>query len=656
MNKILLIITIISFNLQAEQFRVYFNDKGTQSFEPDSEIYKQTLELFSKKAIERRKAHHPDNFISLSDAPIFPDYLNELNKIGDIILQNRWFNYIVFDTDQGNLEIINKFDFVKEVQPIFEKTVVLETKEINHLDYILADVYNYGKSTNQIEMLNIPPLHKMGFNGENSQIGFLDAGYDPKLALARFPENNIENYDFVGLDSNVSFEEGDPVAGSDHGTSIMSTVIGYLQDSLVGVSTASKFMLTRTENTGSETLLEVDNFAKAVEWLEAKGCDVINSSLGYKTFNSGQESYVFDDLNGKTTLLSKVINQSVHWGVVHTTSAGNSGNKDSTLISPADADSVLSVAGVTPEATEWSLSSRGPRKGGGVFPNIAAQGSRVAYSATKDLSEPRIRYGAGTSFAAPIIAGCVSLLRSAFPERKAYEIRDILFKASSNYETPNNVIGYGYPDMVKAFELAGVAISKPSHYQIEGQNRLASYIFSSNEIDNAIIGIYDPLTKDVLEFPLNKGNGNIYFYDIFNKYFESDTAKYFLKVSKNGIEKRLPYKEGKFLTYVNKKEEITCGVDALELPTEYDPSSVDNSTKFDISYQNGIIKIIGKSNINGNGIIELYDLKGKMLHSEGLDFSKENINLDVSQRVYPNLILARISGKDFHILEKIIKY
>jgi uncharacterized protein YlbG (UPF0298 family) len=164
MNKILLIITIISFNLQAEQFRVYFNDKGTQSFEPDSEIYKQTLELFSEKAIERRKAHHPDNFISLRDAPIFPDYLNELNKIGDIILQNRWFNYIVFDTDQGNLETINNYDFVKNVQPIFEKTVVLKTKEINHLDYILTDVYNYGKSTNQIEMLNIPPLHRMGFN------------------------------------------------------------------------------------------------------------------------------------------------------------------------------------------------------------------------------------------------------------------------------------------------------------------------------------------------------------------------------------------------------------------------------------------------------------------------------------------------------------
>lgn len=641
--------------MQAELFRIYLKDKGIENFAKGSDLYQKTLDRLSKKAIERRQAHLGDDFITIEDAPIYEAYKNELKKYCDIRLELNWFNYLVAEVGEGNLDAISNLDFVQNVQSIKEKTITLQSKNTQDYLNILFENFEYGISQNQLDMLNIPELHKMGFNGENSRIGFLDSGFDPMLALVKYPENNITNYDFVGLDDSVQYQSNDPEIGFHHGTAVMSIVLSFHPDSLKGASMASEYLLARTEDVGSETLIEADNFAKAIEWLEAEGCDLINSSLGYKNFEDGYESYLFDDLDGRSSIISRAVNKGVHRGMVHITSAGNFGNNDSTLVAPGEADSVISVAAADFKGELWGLSSRGPRKGGGIFPNIMAKGKDVVAATVNEENESEISRGSGTSFSAPLITGCVSLLKSAFPELKSWELRDILFNSASNYEDPNTEIGYGIPDMEKAFELAGIAIAKPSHYQIEGFQRVATYIHSENMIINASISVLNPDTESFDEFGLKSENGKIFYGDIPQNYFQNDTAKYFIKAENADFNKKAPYNDNQYFTYVINNEIIALGVDALQLPIKIEPKSVAFDTPPKINFSNDRIKI---SNLQTDQYydLRLVNLQGKLLLNKRLKSNFGVIQSDFTKSGNQEPLILSISSKNVNITRKILLF
>ena len=76
----------------------------------------------------------------------------------------------------------------------------------------------------------------------------------------------------------------DVFSGSSHGTMVLSTMGGYMVDSLIGTAPEATYMLFRTEDSGSETLIEEDNWAAAAEYADSVGVDIINSSLGYIIF------------------------------------------------------------------------------------------------------------------------------------------------------------------------------------------------------------------------------------------------------------------------------------------------------------------------------------------------------------------------------------
>ena len=83
----------------------------------------------------------------------------------------------------------------------------------------------------------------------------------------------------------------------------------------------------------------------AVEWAERSGADVMSSSVGYFSFDSTEERMQYRWLDGKTTFASQAVNRAVALGTVFLTASGNDGPTDSTLITPADADSVIAVGG-----------------------------------------------------------------------------------------------------------------------------------------------------------------------------------------------------------------------------------------------------------------------------------------------------------------------
>ena len=58
----------------------------------------------------------------------------------------------------------------------------------------------------------------------------------------------------------------------------------------------------------------------------------------------------------------------------------------------------------------------------------------------------------GTSFSSPILAGSIASFWQAFPEMTNLEIMDLVKRASSNAQNPDNLIGYGIPNFRMALE------------------------------------------------------------------------------------------------------------------------------------------------------------------------------------------------------------
>ena len=137
-------------------------------------------------------------------------------------------------------------------------------------------------------------------------------------------------------------------------------------------------------------------------------------------------------------------------GIVHVNSAGNDGMGTWKKINfPADARDILAVGAVNALKMNSSFSSVGPTQDGRVKPDIMALGSSTAVISGRGS----VNNDMGTSFAAPIISGLVASLWQSAPTKTAYQVMDAIRRSGDNYDTPNNVFGYGIPDFLKAYQI-----------------------------------------------------------------------------------------------------------------------------------------------------------------------------------------------------------
>ena len=68
--------------------------------------------------------------------------------------------------------------------------------------------------------------------------------------------------------------------------------------------------------------------------------------------------------------------------------------------------------------------------------------------------------GNGTSFSTPIMAGAVACLWQALPQLSCIEIANLVRQNSSQSEYPDSIMGYGIPDMVRAYYGASSQLSR----------------------------------------------------------------------------------------------------------------------------------------------------------------------------------------------------
>jgi serine protease AprX len=130
----------------------------------------------------------------------------------------------------------------------------------------------------------------------------------------------------------------------------------------------------------TESPYEEITWLLGAERADSLGADIINSSLGYTTFegefDNDAYNHTYDDMDGKTTIVSRAARFATRTGILVTNSAGNDGNKSWHYIgAPADVDSVFTIGATNYDRSYAALSSVGPNAAGDQKPDVAAVGA-----------------------------------------------------------------------------------------------------------------------------------------------------------------------------------------------------------------------------------------------------------------------------------------
>ena len=286
-------------------------------------------------------------------------------------------------------------------------------------------------------------LHEAGFKGQGMTIAVIDAGFHNVDKIEAMKNINIlGTRDFVN-------PEADIYAESSHGMSVLSCMAMNQPNVMIGTAPEASYWLLRSEDEYSENLVEQDYWAAAIEFADSVGVDLVNTSLGYYSFDDPTKNYRYRDLNGHYALMSREAAKAADKGIVVVCSAGNSGSGSWKKITPpGDAENVITVGAVNKYGVLAPFSSVGNTADGRVKPDVVAVGLGSDVMGT----DGNLRHANGTSFSSPIMCGMVACLWQACPELTAKEIIELVRRSGDRAVFPDTIYGYGIPDLWKAYQ------------------------------------------------------------------------------------------------------------------------------------------------------------------------------------------------------------
>jgi len=470
--------------------------------------------FLSQKAIDRRNKQGIP--IKQNDIPVNPKYIDSIRNTGATVINwSKWFNFVTISTtDTIVLNKINSFTFVESVQQVSKIGGKQQKRKKSRPRYIdsmksprnsgmqsLENVasstitlkkakgnFDYGYADNQTTMIACDYLHDLGFRGEGMTIAVFDAGFwnaDTMQIFDSLWDNNqiLGTRDFVKPGNDV-FRE------STHGMMVLSIMGGNIPGKLIGTAPKANYWLIRSEDAGTEYIIEEGNWAVAAEFADSVGVDVINSSLGYTTFYDTVQDHTWKDLDGKTALVSRAAAIASSKGIIVVNSAGNSGNDPWLYIgTPADADSILAIGAVDPSGNYASFSSVGPTADGRIKPDVCAQGEATWVASTN--GGQNVSSGNGTSFSSPVLAGAVTCLWQAANTLSNLDIIKAVKESASQYNNPDSLLGYGIPN----FAIAYLILTNKKIFNIDTDNDIN--VFPNPFIDNIYIVFSSADTQSV---------------------------------------------------------------------------------------------------------------------------------------------------------------
>ena len=425
-------------------YRVYFSDKKHNIYST-----KRPESFLSEKALERRKKFKIK--VDEHDLPVTPFYLEYLNnhqfKVRNV---SKWNNTAVVElTDTASLKTLAGLYFVDHITKVWESPDSIAVRpKVSRFELVenrrdtLAEYYGCGQ--HQIDMLQAARLHEEGYNGKGMTIAVIDGGFYNADCIDGLKDCNIlGTHNFVKPGQSV-YEET-----QQHGTMVLSCIAANLPYSMVGTAPNASFYLLQSEDNDSESLMEEDNWCAAVEYADSIGADIVTSSLGYYKFDDKTTSHKYHEQNGTTAVNSYCASLAASRGLLILNSAGNEGDGTWKKIGfPGDAKDILTVGAVNKDSVNTLFSSIGNTADGRIKPDVMAQGESSALLNCNG----NVTTANGTSFSTPILCGAVACLWQAFPKAKPTEIIEAVQKAGNNTAHPNNIFGYGIPDMWKAYE------------------------------------------------------------------------------------------------------------------------------------------------------------------------------------------------------------
>jgi len=444
----LILLSNLSLAQSNPRYLILFKDKAASPYS----ITKPT-EFLSAKSIARRSKQ--GIAITENDFPVNPAYVTALKQTGaTVIYSSRWFNGTLVEASAAQLASIKTLSFYKGIEQNHAlANLGKPSSGVARIGSTEEDL-DYGKMLEQLTLMGVDQMHQKGFHGENMLIAIMDAGFNRANELEYlkplFAANHVvDTHDFISRNSNVYDDDS-------HGLNVLSIIAANQPGSMVGAAFQANFALYRTENVLIESPYEEVTWLLAAERADSLGVDLISSSLGYSTFDdefdTSDYNYTYQSLDGKTTIISRAARFATRKGILVVNSAGNEGNKSWKYVTPpADVDSVLTVGATTLDRSYAAFSSVGPNAIGQMKPDIAAVGSGTVFG--NSTGTGNVTTGNGTSYAAPLITGLVTILWQAHPNLTAQQIILALKKSGHQATRPDNLLGYGVPNAVLAEEI-----------------------------------------------------------------------------------------------------------------------------------------------------------------------------------------------------------
>lgn len=446
MKKLIILIffTAVAIGMSAQftagdtlKYRIGLKDKAATEY-----ALQQPEKYLSGKSIERRKRQ--GLVIDSTDLPVCRKYIDAIRKRGvHVLVTGKWDNFVTVSCNDSTLiDEIAKLPFVRSTERVWKDITRKSLQRDSLLNKPVRSDSLYGPAMTQAAMSRVDLLHEAGFKGQGMTIAVIDAGFHNVDRIEA-----MKNIRILGVRDFVN-PEADIYAENSHGTAVLSCMAMNQPNVMIGTAPEASYWLLRSEDDYSENLVEQDYWAAAIEFADSVGVDLVNTSLGYYSFDDPAKNYRYRDLDGHYALMSREAAKAADKGMVVVCSAGNSGEGSWKKITPpGDADHIITVGAVNKKGELAPFSSVGNTADGRVKPDVVAVGMGADVMGTNGI----LRQANGTSFASPIMCGMVACLWQACPKLTAKEVIELVRRSGDRADFPDNIYGYGIPDMWKAY-------------------------------------------------------------------------------------------------------------------------------------------------------------------------------------------------------------
>ncbi len=382
----------------------------------------------------------------------FVNHLRELEKSGLASnLETFWIaNAVSFSVVASQLEELSNYDDLE---------YIIDDQPLQLVDPVSksAAESGYAGSSSFVSQIGVRDLWQMGYTGHGRLVCSFDTGVEgTHPALASNWNGNDGQFAQSWFDP---YGTTTPVDLNGHGTHTMGLMVGRDGADTIGVAFNAAWMSASVIDRGQSLNKTVSDIIAAFQWAaDPDGNpqtvsdlpDVICNSWGIpKGLLAPCDATFWQAIDNLEAL-----------GVVVIFACGNEGPNAGTIRNPADratgptnSFSIGAVDQTRSDLLVASFSSRGPANCDNtkIKPEIVGPGVALRSS----YKGGGYRMMSGTSMAAPVVAGCIALMREYNPDATVAEIKNALMMSAGDLGSigQDNDYGFGFINVRRAIDL-----------------------------------------------------------------------------------------------------------------------------------------------------------------------------------------------------------